>query len=142
MMKINSRSLLLIAAAAISFCLLICTNIGRVFDFSCEEYLKLAELNADNERLIVIYEKGCWELQRPLLYEITENGVVVSPKYPFDYDNGQKQYTYSLVYAGDKSLIGVVETTRSSSRVIAIFDFNSGDSWPRQKTDEWMYKAL
>jgi hypothetical protein len=111
-----------------------CVSIGPVVDYLCKQDTTLAELDAGNGRGIKITGRGCWDY-RDLSYEVKDQSTVVSPKYMFGLDTGE-YHTYSLVHAENKSLVGVLDITTKPFRLIAIYDFRSGDSWPRLRENE------
>jgi hypothetical protein len=115
--------------------------ISNYFDRLCQQYHVLADLDAGSNRNIKITGPSCWELQQPLYYEVRDNGVVVSPKFFFDANTIQDR-RYALVFAQDKSLVGVLDMTTAPPELVAVYDFESGDSWPRRSSDKGKWNKV
>jgi hypothetical protein len=49
----------------------------------------------------------------------------------FDVDDG-KQKRYTLVYAENKSLVGVLDTVITPPQIVILFDFTDSTSWPSE----------
>jgi hypothetical protein len=58
--------------------------------------------------------------------------MVVIPKTLFNVDMDE-DHSYSLIYAENQSIIGVLETTTSPPNLQAIIDFRTRTSWPRSE---------
>ncbi len=130
------RRVILVSIVALVFvCVFLCANAGNILDGLCKEDTAIADLDAGSNRHIIITGQSCWEVGRGLHYEVKDGGRIVSPKSLYDVDEGNS-HTYSLIYADNKSLVGVIEMTRKQSRILAIYDFNSGNTYPRPKDDE------
>jgi hypothetical protein len=56
--------------------------------------------------------------------------MIVIPKTLFHVDMDE-DHSYSLIYAENQSIIGVLETTTSPANLKAIVDFRTRTSWPR-----------
>jgi hypothetical protein len=105
-------------------------NLGWIMDSLCEQDNILAELDAGNNRSITISGESCWEVGRGLHYEVKDQGKIVSPKFLFDVDEGHdSDHRYSLIYAENKSLVAVLDVKAAPPRVMAVYDFKSGDTW-------------
>jgi hypothetical protein len=128
------RKLGIALGAAILFaCFLICGNFGPIIDYLCRRDSPIAELDAGDNRIIAISAASCWEgIGRPLYYEVRDNGMVVISKTLFCVDMGE-EHSYSLIYAENQSIIGVLEITTSSPNLRAIVDFRTRTSWPRSE---------
>ena len=82
----------------------------------------------------------CWEVSRPIYYEITEDGRILVPKTYINGDGGHDEHQYMAIFAEGGSLVGVVETTGGTRVLVVIQDFKTGESWPRVKDDEVSYE--
>lgn len=130
----NTRNLKIIIT--IFSCLLLSYLIVSLFNnFTCSDIL-ISELNVGINRFIKVTADSCWEVSRNLYYEVVQNSVVVSKKSRFDGDNGNNQHNYYVVYSNNKSLVGLIELVNNLPNIAAIYDFSSGESWPRLKDNE------
>jgi hypothetical protein len=119
----------------VTILLFLCGALYFGSDWLCKQDDILADLDPGNNRYITISAESCWEVGRALYYEVKEYGTIVSPKSFFDADSGDR-HSYSLIYAENKSLVGVLDSAPAPVRVAAIYDFTSGDTWPRRKSYE------
>lgn len=127
--KRNKQRLLLAVYIFICSLGLWCT-VGGGFNYLCELDETLAELDTGDGRAIKITGETCWELNRSVTYEVKFNGKVISPRTNMYYDQG-KTHHYSLIFAENRNLVGVIEYVGKSQLVAAAYDFVSGKSYPR-----------
>jgi hypothetical protein len=133
-LKLTKRKTLIGCVLTIIFaCSCAYLNLPLVRDFLdrlCDEDAILAQLDAGNDRLITISAQSCWEVSRAVDYEVRERGAVVSAKSLIDTDDGNdNSHNYSLIYAENKSLVGVTDNAATPAQVVVIYDFKSGDKW-------------
>jgi hypothetical protein len=112
-------------------CLIISASIGPILDYFCTQDTVLADLNAGNDRTITISAKSCWEIGRPIFYEVKDGGKIAFPKTFFNVDQGNHN-SYSLVFAENKSLVGVLDASTAPPEAVIIYDFTSNMVWPKQ----------
>src|SRR5262245_21251751 len=121
---------LLIGCILIPFLLCGGTYLGFNYLSSlCDQDTVFARLDAGSNRLITITAENCWEVGRGLYYEVSSQGVVISPQSMIDVDEGSDNHSYSLIYAESESLVGVLDMAVTPARIVAIYDFKSGQTW-------------
>ena len=137
MRKRRNLTIVLGIVTVVGACFLICGNIRPIVDYLCRQDTSIAELDAGNNRIIAISGASCWEIGRTLYYQVTDHGTVIASKHLFDGDNGSTRHTYTLIYADNQSVVGVLETTVLPSELVIIVDFRTGQSWPRTPYGAW-----
>ena len=122
---------------------LLCSScaIGRkITDYVCERDDEISRLDVGHGREIRMTAGVCWEVSRPIYYEITEDGRILVPKTYINGDGGHDEHQYMAIFAEGGSLVGVVEATGGTRVLVVIQDFKTGESWPRVKDDEVSYE--
>jgi hypothetical protein len=128
--KRQNFGIVLGVVAVVEACFIICGSIGPILDYFCEHDLGIAHLNAGNERIIAISAEPCWEVGRALRYEVSERGIIISRKFLLEVDIGSERHSYTLIYAENRSLVGVLDTVTIPPHLVAIVDFRTGQTWP------------
>lgn len=133
----KKRKLLFIIIGIMGTCIfLLSYNREKVVEYLCSD-TELARLNAGQNREFVISADGdSWKVPRGIYYEIIDNGKIVSAKNVISFDRNDEEHAYTLIYAEHFSLVGLVETSTSPHTLRAIYNFNSGESWPRLRNNE------
>jgi len=112
-------------------------NAGSIVDYLCKQRQSIATLDVRNQRSIVLTAEVCFENDsRPIYYEVSEAGRVVTPTTYIGSDNGNESHTYTTFYAERESLVAVLETTTKPPEIVIMQDFNAGESWPRLRQNE------
>lgn len=114
-------------------------NLEPIITYLCESRETIAELDVGQRRTVLITADNCWEISRPIFYEVTDGGKVITPTSYIDGDGGNDSHTYSVVYAEGGALVSVLETTRAPQELVIMQDFKSGESWPRLRDTEVSY---
>jgi hypothetical protein len=110
---------------------------GSIMDYLCKQRQSIAALDVRNQRSIVLTAEVCFENDsRPIYYEVSEAGRVVTPTTYIGSDNGNEPHTYATFYAERESLVAVIETTTKPPEIVIMQDFNTGESWPRLLQNE------
>ena len=112
----------------------------KIGDYVCERDDEISQLDVGHGREIRMTAGVCWEISRPIYYEIKEDGRIVVPKTYIDGDGGDDEHQYRAIFAEGGSLVGVVETTGGTQVLVVIQDFKTGESWPRVKDDAVSYE--
>jgi hypothetical protein len=135
-MKWSKRQrLLLIAGILLPFVLL--SGYLAYLLFVQERYV-VATLDAGSRREIRIWGDRYIENCQPLYYEVRVDGRVVSPLTFIDCK--YREPTFRLLYSKERNLVGVIEDERPEV-ILAINDFDSGETWPAAKAgDSWEAK--
>ncbi|MGB8703208.1 MAG: hypothetical protein WCD18_27630, partial [Thermosynechococcaceae cyanobacterium] len=115
-------------------------NIHPVLNYLCSSRESIAELDVQSQRTVIIMAGRCWEISRPIYYEVREAGRLVTPTTYISGDSGNEAHAYKVVYAESGALVGVIETTRAQPELVLIQDFKSGESWPRLRDNEVSYE--
>jgi|GraSoiStandDraft_4_1057263.scaffolds.fasta_scaffold221497_2 hypothetical protein len=109
-------------------------NIG---EYLCDQRDTIATLDLNNQRRIIFVADNCYENDsRPVYYEVKEAGRVVTPLTYIDSDNGNARHSYTTFYAEGGSLVAVLETTVTPTKIVIMQDFAVGESWPRLRDNE------
>ncbi len=98
-----------------------------------------ADLQLDNNRAILITAERCEENNRAIFYEVREGDHVVVPTTYLNGLDGNNALKFSMVYAEDRTLVGVIETSITPHDLVVMHDFKSGESWPRGKDNVVAY---
>ena len=93
----------------------------------------LREIPLKNSSICYIYFDAS---NRGLYYEIREGNKIVIPKTLFAIDNERKNYHFQAIYAEHKMIIGILDLSEPRPALIAIYDMNTNESWPRLHTHE------
>jgi hypothetical protein len=110
---------------------------GSILDYLCKQRQNIGTLDVRNQRSIVLTAEVCFENDsRPIYYEVSEAGRVVTPTTYIGSDNGNESHTYTTFYAERESLVAVLETSAAPPHIVIMQDFNSGESWPRLRDNE------
>jgi hypothetical protein len=128
----KKRTIWLVLLLTVLFvCVLVCLNANTIIDYLCSQDQTLAVLDAGEQRTIIITGESCWEINRTLHYEVKVNGKVASSKWLFDFDQGGR-HQYSLIYAENKTLVGVLDSDILPTYPQIIIDFKKNvSSWPK-----------
>lgn len=110
---------------------------GSILDYLCEQRQNIATVDVRNQRRIVLTADVCFENDsRPIYYEVSEAGRVVTRTTYIGSDNGNESHTYTSFFAERESLVAVLETSAAPPHIVIMQDFNSGESWPRLRDNE------
>jgi hypothetical protein len=95
------------------------------------EYSCIAKFDAGSGQNVMLYKKVWWEGTQPLLYEVTVNKAVVSPKYCFYYRAPDKPLPeFRIILGGDGNMVAIVDSSDPHS-LLVLHDFATGWSFPR-----------
>lgn len=111
-------------------------NIGPISDALCKLPTPIAEVNLRHQRTILITADSCWEISRPIHYQVRAAGQVVTPKTYISSDYGSDSHAYQVIYAENGALVGVLETTATPPELLIMEDARSGRSWPEDLNRE------
>jgi hypothetical protein len=104
---------------------------GKVGDFLCSDDPVVANLDAGNNRTITIYAAACSEITQPMYYQVKENSKIIFPKYAFDFEDlsNLPKHNYSLIFAENRNLVGVIDLATTPPSLAVIYDFKNRSAY-------------
>ncbi|MCK5000333.1 MAG: hypothetical protein KAS23_12390 [Anaerohalosphaera sp.] len=125
-------------ATSLAACSLILVLITLFAVTAKEEYM-IGKITLKNGYQCKIYAATCWEVSRPLCYEIRKDGTILVRKTYFDSDSGDGEYEFRAVYSDNDTIIGIIQISSDSEKLLAIYNVLNNESWPRLRYDEVSY---
>lgn len=135
----QQRLLVLSGGLFVILVALVIYNIEPIISYLCSRRETIAELDVQSQRAVIITADSCWEVSRPIYYEVREAGRVVTPTTFIGGDSGNDPHDYEVIYAESGALVGVIETSAPLPELVIMQDFKSGESWPRLRENELSY---
>jgi hypothetical protein len=117
-----------------------CSVASKIVEHLCQQDDEIARLDVRQGREVLLSAGVCWEISRPIYYEVRENGKIVVPKSYMDGDSGSEEHHYEAIFSEGGSLVGVLDTTNGKRTLVVMQNFRTGDSWPRVKDWEVSYE--
>ena len=117
-----------------------CSVARKIGEYVCAQDDEIARLDVREGREVLLTAGVCWEISRPIYYEIKKNGELVVPKSYLGGDSGFGEHQYEAIFGEGGSLVGILETTNGKRTLVVMQNFRTGDSWPRVKDWEVSYE--
>jgi hypothetical protein len=95
-----------------------CSVARKIGDYVCEQDEEIARLDVRQGREVLLTAEACWEISRPIYYEIRENGQIIVFKSYIGGDNGSEDHQYQAIFGEGGSLVGIVETTSGKQTLV------------------------
>jgi hypothetical protein len=94
-----------------------------------------ADLDAGNNRHIIISNEACGEMGVERYYSVKEDDKILVPESKIDYDM-RKDHDYGLIYAENKSIVGVIDDRNYYEPFVLAYDFATKNPYP-DECDLW-----
>ncbi len=107
---------------------------------ACGYYLTLADivtrLDLGQGRLILIQAKNKWETNRALEFQVRDGLNVLKADCPIEVYDASASHDWEIVFANNRSLVGILDNGLSYSPLLIMYDFSSGEGWPCGVSDQ------
>src|SRR5215467_12915663 len=99
---------------------LVILNARPILEYLCKQRTSLATVDAHNQRRILFTADSCWDISRPIYYEVTQAGQVTTPTTYISNDDGSGSHDYQVFFAENESLVAVVESTAKPPELVVM----------------------